>query len=79
MWLLESTLDRARPLDQHIEEIAAFVEAHQQAVDSLRDQCVIDIFCGLFSGDGAQGGFTIEPALSGRLADLRLPVGIDIY
>jgi hypothetical protein len=79
MWLFESGLDRTTPVDKHIENLVAFVETHRQAVDSLRDQCMVDIFCGLFSGDGAQGGFTIEPGLSARLANLQLPLDLDIY
>jgi hypothetical protein len=79
MWLLESGLDRTRPLDEQIEKLVAFVEAHRQIVDSLREQCTVDIFCGLFSGDGATGGFIISPGLSTRLADVQLPVDFDIY
>jgi hypothetical protein len=79
MWSRESGLDRSSPLDEHIEELVAFAETNSETIDSLRTECDIDIFCGLFSGDDAQGGFTIEPTLSARLAELRLPVSIDIY
>ena len=56
-----------------------FAETHRLALDSLRADCRIDIFCGLFSGDDAQGGFTIEPSLSQRLSDLQLAVAVDVY
>ncbi len=79
MWMLESGVDRARPLDEHIEALVVAAEARTQALDAIRDKCSIDIFCGLFSGDDAQGGFTIDPKLSGRLAALSLPVGFDVY
>jgi hypothetical protein len=78
-WSLQSSTERARPLDEHIEELVTFAERHRPALDSLRADCRIDIFCGVFSGDGAQGGFTIEPSLSQRLSDLQIAVGVDVY
>ena len=79
MWSLESGLTRTTPLDAHIEALVTFLEAKQEAIVEIRNRCVIDIFCGLFSADGAQGGLTIEPTLSARLAALDLSVGVDVY
>jgi hypothetical protein len=79
MWRRESGLDRQTPLDKHIEVLVAFAEANREGIVTLRDRCLIDIFCGLFSGDGTQGGFAIEPELSARLAALSLPVVFDLY
>jgi hypothetical protein len=39
----------------------------------------MDMFCGIFTGSNGQGGFTFEPELSRRLADLALPVVFDLY
>ena len=78
-WSLKSSVDRRQPLDEHIEELVAYAEAHRDALNSLRADCRIDIFCGLFSGNDAQGGFTIEPSLSKRLSDLQLAVAVDVY
>ena len=63
----------------HIAELVAFAEANREALETLRPECEIDIFCGVFSGDGAQGGFTFAPALSKRLSDLQLAVAFDVY
>lgn len=79
MWRIESGLDRSRTLDEHLLALADFVEERQEAFESIRDRCDIDIFCGIFSGDDGQGGFVIQPSLSDRLARLRLPVAFDIY
>jgi hypothetical protein len=79
MWMLESGLDRTRPLDEHIEALLEAVEAQSEAFEAIREKSRIDVFCGPFSGDGAQGGFTLEPQLSARLAALSLPVGFDVY
>jgi hypothetical protein len=79
MWMLDSGLDRTRPLDEHIEALVVAAEERAQALDAIRDECRIDIFCGLFSRNGAQGGFTVDPQLSARLAALSLPIGVDVY
>jgi hypothetical protein len=79
LWLLESRLDRAQGLDEHIADLVAYAEARREAFDELSRDCEVDISCGVFSGDDAQGGFTFEPSLSRRLADLQLPVVFDIY
>jgi hypothetical protein len=68
-----------RPLDEHIDELVVFAEIHRDALDSLRADCSIDIFCGVFSGEGAQGGFALEPSLTRRLSDLQLAVEFDLY
>lgn len=78
-WSLQSSMARERPLDEHIDELVAFAEAHGDALNALRPDCRIDLFCGLFTGTYAQGGFTIEPSLSQRLSDVQLAVVVDVY
>ena len=79
LWSIESSVERTRPLDEHIDEVLTFAEKHRDTLDALRPDCRIDIFCGVFSGVEAQGGFTFEPSLSRRLNDLQLPVVVDLY
>lgn len=78
LWRLESRLDENAPLDQHIAALLDAIDAHRDGFDAIRQYCEIDIFCGIFSG-GGQGGFTMEPDLTRRVADLGLAVGFDIY
>jgi hypothetical protein len=80
-WGFTSHAARTQPLDEHIEEIVAYVEAHREAFDSVRPQVRMDIFCGIFSADGSltMGGFTLAPDLLRRLVDLGLPVRIEVY
>ena len=78
LWLLGSGVEQTAPLDQHIAAVLDFVDAHREGLDAIRDQCEIDIFCGIFSG-GGQGGFTLEPDLSRRIAQAGLAVIFDIY
>jgi hypothetical protein len=59
--------------------LVEFAEPRIDQLGRLRPECSIDVFCGIFSGDHAQGGFEFEPALMLRLADLELAVVFDIY
>jgi hypothetical protein len=77
-WTLESSIERTRPLDEHIDELLAFAEKRRDVFASLRRDCKMDIFCGVFSGVDAQGGFSLEPSVSRRLGELQLPVVFDI-
>lgn len=79
-WALEPTgLRTARPLDDQLAELVAFAEAHRTTLEDLRAEGLVDVFCGIFSGEGAQGGFGLDPALMRRLAELDLRVTFDIY
>jgi hypothetical protein len=78
LWRLESKLHENTPLDQHIAALLDAIDAHREGFDAIRQYCEIDIFCGIFSG-GGQGGFTLEPDLIRRVAELGLAVGFDIY
>jgi len=79
VWTLGSGVDSGRTLDLHIPVLLDFVESRQVDFDAVRSDCFIDIFCAIFTGDDAQGGFPLEPALSRRLAELELTVTFDVY
>jgi hypothetical protein len=78
LWLLESGIDETAPLDQHIAALLDRIDARRADFDAIRQECEIDIFCGIFS-DGDQGGFTLEPDIIRRLAEVGLALGFDIY
>ncbi|MDX8055218.1 DUF4279 domain-containing protein [Lentzea sp. BCCO 10_0798] len=78
-WSLGSQAQRTDPLDQHIAELVTFVDAHRREIDALRDKAQIDAFCGVFTGDDTQGGFTLTSGLMRRLGELNLDVGFDLY
>lgn len=67
------------PLEQLIGELVEFAESRAHALRQLRSQCEMDVFCGIISGDSAQGGFAFDPSLMRRLADLELEVIFDVY
>jgi hypothetical protein len=78
-WNLKSKASRDRPLEQQIAELAIFLEEHREALAAIRADVDVDIFCGVFTGDGAQGGFDLDEGLLRRLADLEVVVVFDIY
>lgn len=90
-WLLKSSAEAKLPLEIHIEEVISFAEKRSVAIEELRSECSMDIFCGIFRGDleapartprfvvALACGFTLEPELTRRLAALGLAVGFDIY
>jgi hypothetical protein len=78
-WSLTSTGRRERPLEDQIEDLVSFAERHQHQFEALKPNPERRIFCGVFSGEDAQGGFILEPALLGRLANLDLVLVFDLY
>ena len=78
-WSLSSSAQRTQPLDDHVAELVEFIEAHSRQFDALKDNAEIDIFCGVFTGDGTQGGFTLASDLIRKLAALNLDVSFDLY
>jgi ubiquinone/menaquinone biosynthesis C-methylase UbiE len=79
VWTLESQLGRQAPLDEHVAPLLDFAELRRAELDELRAECWMDMFCGVFTGDAGQGGFTFEPELIKRLSDLGLAVVFDVY
>jgi Domain of unknown function (DUF4279) len=79
MWSLVADLDRDVPLDEQIEHLVVFAEAHRSQLADIRPRCdLMDIFCGVFAND-AQGGWELSPSLMGRLASMDLGVAFDLY
>lgn len=78
MWALDSPNDRDS-MEMHLTALVDYVERNQKAFDSVRQDCEMDIFCGMFSGTEAQGGFTLDTEQIRRLADLQLEVTFDLY
>ncbi len=77
-WRLEALDDEPNRLDSCIETLVAFCEEKSEALNRLRNDCGIDIFCGFFSDNG-QSGFTLDADLIARLARLGLGVTFDMY
>jgi hypothetical protein len=78
-WILDSSGHiTAQPLDEQIEELVQFAEAHSGALDQLRPTCDIDLFCGI-GEHTINAGFQLRPDLTRRIAALELPITVHIY
>ena len=77
-WLLQSPLDASQPLEEHLEWLLDRLEPKTDSIKSLVEKWYGDFFCGLFSED-LQGGATIESGLLRRLAQMGIPLVLDLY
>jgi hypothetical protein len=77
-WCLESRLDTAEPLEDHLETLLSVLESRKSILDDLSSTCEMVFFCGFASHQG-QGSMSLSPELLKRLADLSLWVTLDLY
>ena len=78
-WILHSTgYETTQPLDEQIEELVQFAEAHSMALDRLRPMCTFDLFCGVAQRT-INAGFHLRPDLTRRIAALELAITVDVY
>ena len=68
-----------RLLEEQVEELVLFAERHLDAIQHLRSESDIDLFCGAFAADTINCGATFTPQIMARLAALDLSIYIDIY
>ena len=78
-WVLDST-EQEPSLEAQLEYLLAFAEVHRECLAELvqHGEC-IDVACGIFTADDAQGGFTLDVAVMRRLVELGLDAWFDIY
>ena len=78
-WILHSTGHTTnQPLDDQIDELVQFAEAHSEVLDSLRPTCDMDLFCGVAQRT-INAGFHLRPDLTRRIAALELAITVDVY
>jgi hypothetical protein len=68
----------SQPLDEQIDELVQFSEAHSEALDQLRPTCEIDLFCGVGQRT-INAGFRLRPELTRRIAALKLTITVHVY
>lgn len=77
-WQLDSQLsDNREPVD-HLNSLLDLLEPKSSAIKEVVGEFHVEIFCG-FSSENGQGGFTLGPAMLGRLARLGIPLTLDLY
>jgi hypothetical protein len=79
VWRLDSSGHGTnQPLDEQIEELVQFAEAHSEMFDQLRPTCHADLFCGVGQRT-INAGFQLRPDLTRRIAALELPITFHVY
>ena len=78
MWLLQSPLGTEEDLPRHLEWLLGKLEPKAGIVNEISAKFKMDFFCG-FSSDNGQGGFTLSTELLRRLADIGIPITLDLY
>jgi len=66
------------PMHEHLEVLLAQLEPRREALEQLRGQAQLCLFCG-FSSSNGQGGFTLTPDLLQRISALGLELVLDLY
>jgi uroporphyrin-III C-methyltransferase len=79
LWCLQSPLGDERDMVEHLQWLLDVIEPKAEALKDLSKYCKkIIFFCG-FSSSHGQGGFTLDPQLLVRLANLGIPFSLDLY
>jgi uncharacterized protein DUF4279 len=63
---------------QHLKWLLDALEPQREVVQGLPRKYRIDFFCGFASLHG-QGGFTLDSGTLSRVADLGVPLALDLY
>jgi hypothetical protein len=77
-WIFKSGLEQDPDLAAHLRRLLDFIEPRLDRLDTLRETCRVDLFCG-FASESGQGGTTLDSALLARLGRLRLDLTMDLY
>jgi len=78
LWSLRSPLSPDRSVGDHLTWLLDRLEPKLDAIRALSADHRVDLFCGFSSGSG-QGGFTLDPIILVRLANLGVPLVLDLY
>jgi hypothetical protein len=77
LWMLESPLEEDIKLAKKILGLLDFLDSKAAAVELLRADCEIDIFCGIMCG--SQGALHLTHELLARAARFPIDLVFDLY
>ena len=78
LWLVRVPGSEPENLDAQIRALLESVSDSPDVWQLLHDRYRVDVFCGLFLGQGNEG-FELDPSTLAALAHRNLTVGFDIY
>ncbi len=74
-WRIDSKLKPEESFTLHLEHLLCILEPKRQQLLRLSEAYQLEIYCTLFE----QVGFNLSPEILGRLADLKIGLGITSY
>jgi hypothetical protein len=77
-WLLDSPLSKRSDMVDHLKWLLDSLEPKRDVIRELSRKYRIDFFCG-FASMNQQGGFTLDSVTLARLAELGVPLELDLY
>lgn len=78
MWRLEASESEPENLDGQIEEILCKLSIDLDVWSEIGKRFEVDIFCGLFMGNGNEG-LSLSPRTLSALGQRGIELGLDIY
>jgi Domain of unknown function (DUF4279) len=78
LWLLQSPLDASGDPAEQLKWLLDVLEPKSSLIKTLAKDYQLDLFCGFSSASG-QGGFKLDANTLRRLADLGIPLTLDLY
>jgi hypothetical protein len=78
IWILDSPLDDHLPLQDHLKWLIDALEPKLDVVRGIASQYDVRFFCG-YSSEHGQGGCTFDVALLERIANLGVPLVLDLH
>jgi uncharacterized protein DUF4279 len=77
-WLLQSPLSKRSDMIEHLKWLLDTLEPKHMVIRDLAGKYRVDLFCGFGSVNG-QGGFTLDATTLTRIAELGVPLALDLY
>ena len=79
-WILESDLENANYLEEHVEHLISIIESKSEEFIFLSRDCRIEICCGIFvEEEDQQGTFSLSSQTLKRLVKIPLDIIATLY
>jgi hypothetical protein len=77
-WSLTSPLSNEEEIPKHLRWLLDLLEPRAQTLKGISKRFRVDFFCG-FASENGQGGFTLDTDTLRRIAELGIPMELDLY
>jgi hypothetical protein len=78
LWSLSADLPATSTLEDQIDWLLNFLDAHLRELEILRPDCSLDLFC-FYSSENGQGSIELSSATMKRLGNLGVDLIVDLY